>query len=400
MRGHGDSRNGEKSSGRFLCGDAGESVAVDLSASVAPCPDLRTGDTVRVTGVAILDIDNCRPSAAFPQARGYIVVPASADGLAVVARARHPLPPVVWYVLGALLAAILGVGLWNRSLHRLAQALGRDLAREEIARAEADLRTVERMRISVELHDALSQSLAGVALELEAALRTDGRGDALHTAHLARAGATLAVCREELHNCLWDLRSIVRMGLASLFATTDDILVVGAVGDGASALQEADRLRPDVILLDFLMPGMNGLEVTAALLSADPARKILILTTFGEAEGIRRALAAGARGAVLKSIPFDELVASVRTVAGGGTSVSPEIRQVIEGERPLNDLSPRQKEILQSVSHGLTNEAIAANLGISVPMVRQHLQALFAKIGASNRAEAVAIALRRMLLKI
>lgn len=207
VRGHGDSRNGEKSSGLFLCGDARENVAVDLSASVAPCPDLRIGDTVRVTGVAILDIDNCRPSAAFPQARGYIVVPASADGLAVVARARHPLPPVVWYVLGALLAAILGVGLWNRSLHRLAQTLGRDLAREEIARAEADLRTVERMRISVELHDALSQSLAGVALEFEAALRTDGRGDARHTAHLARAGATLAACREELHNCLWDLRS-------------------------------------------------------------------------------------------------------------------------------------------------------------------------------------------------
>ena len=148
------------------------------------------------------------------------------------------------------------------------------------------------------------------------------------------------------------------------------------------------------------MPGMNGLEVTNALLAADPSRKVLILTTFGEAEGIRRALAAGARGAVLKSIPFDDLVAAVRTVAGGGTHVSPEIRQIIEEEKPLSALSPRQMEVLKSVSHGLTNEAIAANLGISVPMVRQHLQALFAKIGAQNRAEAVAIALRRMLLKI
>ena len=185
---------------------------------------------------------------------------------------------------------------------------------------------------------------------------------------------------------LVDDHAIVRMGLASLFATTDDLAVAGSVGDGPSALREADRLHPDVILLDFLMPGMNGLEVTNALLTADPSRKVLILTTFGEAEGIRRALAAG--------------VAAVRTVAGGGTHVSPEIRQIIEEEKPLSALSPRQREILQSVSHGLTNEAIAANLGISVPMVRQHLQALFAKIGAQNRAEAVAIALRRMLLKI
>ncbi len=133
-----------------------------------------------------------------------------------------------------------------------------------------------------------------------------------------------------------------------------DRAVAGSVGDGPSALREADRLHPDVILLDFLMPGMNGLEVTNALLAADPSRKILILTTFGEAEGIRRALAAGARGAVLKSIPFDDLVAAVRTVAGGGTHVSPEIRQIIEEEKPLSALSPRQREILQSVSHGLT----------------------------------------------
>ena len=201
------SRIDEEPSGRFLCGDAHENVSVDLSASSAPHPDLRVGDTVRVTGVAILDIDNCRPSAAFPQARGYVVVPASADGLAVVARARHPLPPSAWYVLGALLTAILGVGIWNRSLRRLATKLGKDLAREEIARAEADLRTVERTRISVELHDALSQSLAGVALELEAARRTDGRRDARHTTHLTKAETTLAACREELHNCLWDLRS-------------------------------------------------------------------------------------------------------------------------------------------------------------------------------------------------
>lgn len=206
--------------------------------------------------------------------------------------------------------------------------------------------------------------------------------------------------RKKTSILLVDDHAVVRMGLASLFDSTDDIAVAGSVGDGPSAVREAKRLDPDVVLLDFLMPGMNGLDVTKALLEDDPERKVLILTTFGEADGIRRALAAGARGAVLKSISFDRLVSAVRTVAEGGTFVSPEIGQIIREEKPVNELSPRQREILESVSHGLTNEAIAANLGISVPMVRQHLQALFEKIGASNRAEAVAIALRRMLLKI
>lgn len=199
---------------------------------------------------------------------------------------------------------------------------------------------------------------------------------------------------------LVDDHAIVRMGLASLMETVPDIKVVGAVADGPSAVREARRLNPDVVVMDLMMPKMDGAETTSALLADDPARKVLILTTFGTADGISHALEAGARGAVLKSIPFDDLVAAIRTVARGETYVAPDLQQILGDSKPVPALSPRQVEILKSVSLGMTNEAIAEQLGISVPMVRQHLNALFAKIGAQNRAEAVAIAMRKMLLKI
>lgn len=201
-------------SGRFTCGDGTYNVTVDISALTDARPDCFPGDAIEVTGVAVCDIDNCRPSAAFPQVRGYIVVPASAADIAVIARAPHHLPQTVWYAFGALLTVLLGVSFWNRSLQRLALKRGKDLARAEIAQAEADLRTVERTRLAVELHDSLAQNLTGVALEIETAqrlasrLRQDYGGQAnLLNLHLDRACQTLASCRTELRNCLWDLRS-------------------------------------------------------------------------------------------------------------------------------------------------------------------------------------------------
>ena len=112
------------------------------------------------------------------------------------------------------------------------------------------------------------------------------------------------------------------------------------------------------------------------------------------------ALAAGAKGAVLKSIAFKDLVDAILRVSRGERYISPELEQILGDEKPIPGLSPRQGEILSLVSQGMTNDAIANRLGISIPMVRQHLDALFNKIGASNRAAAVAIALRKMLLKI
>ena len=197
-----------------------------------------------------------------------------------------------------------------------------------------------------------------------------------------------------------DDHAIVRMGLASLFGTEQSIEVVGSVGSGADAVTSARSLKPDVVLMDLMMPKMDGAETTAALISENPDSKVLIITTFSTANGIGAALAAGAKGAVLKSIAFKDLVDAILRVSRGERYISPELEQILGDEKPLPGLSPRQGEILSLVSQGMTNDAIANRLGISIPMVRQHLDALFNKIGASNRAAAVAIALRKMLLKI
>jgi len=192
--------------GKFICGDGTFDITVDASAA-GPLPSFGIGDTVEIDGIVVCECSNCRPSEVFPQIQGYTVIPRSAVGIRVTARAARPLPRSAWYVLGVLLSVLGGVVLWNRSLKRLAAKRGAALAQEQIARAEADLKTVERTRISVELHDTIAQNLAGVAFEIETAIRTQPDGDADLSGHLNRASSILASCRNELRNCLWDLRN-------------------------------------------------------------------------------------------------------------------------------------------------------------------------------------------------
>ena len=196
-----------------------------------------------------------------------------------------------------------------------------------------------------------------------------------------------------------DDHAILRMGLASLLGTKKDIEVVGDAADGPTAIRKAVRLRPDVIIMDLLMPGMDGVETTRRLLAEMPDARVLILTTFGTADGIAHALEAGARGAVMKNVDFSELVDAIHAVAAGERAVSPEIERILAAEPPIPALSPRQTEILQSVVRGLSNPDIAKQLGISLDMVKEHSAALFQKIGAANRTEAVAIALRKHLIR-
>ena len=199
---------------------------------------------------------------------------------------------------------------------------------------------------------------------------------------------------------LVDDHALMRQGLISLLGTRKDIEVVGDAESGEAALRKAPRLKPDVIIMDLIMPGMDGAEATRQLRQIMPDAHVLILTSFGTADGIAQALDAGASGAILKTVKLPALADAIRTVASGGKAIAPEIQQMLDETTPIPPLSPRQNEILESIVRGLTNKDIAKKLGISAPMVNEHLTALFAKIGAANRTEAVTIALRKHLLKI
>ena len=205
---------------------------------------------------------------------------------------------------------------------------------------------------------------------------------------------------EKIKVLIVDDHAILRMGLSSLLGTRTNITVVGDAGSGNLALQKYPKLKPDVVIMDLVMPGKDGIETTRELLALDPGAKVLLLTTFGTSDGIAAALRAGALGAVMKNTAFPELVSAIRATAAGRRYVTAEIERILADDPPVHELSPRQQQILESIVRGQTNADIARQLGISVDMVKEHCIALFNKIGASKRTEAVAIALRKQLVKL
>ena len=192
---------------------------------------------------------------------------------------------------------------------------------------------------------------------------------------------------------------IVRAGLAALLGTERDFQVVGQAKNGIEAVREAQRLQPDIVIMDLMMPKKDGVEATAEIAEKAPNVRILLLTTFGTSDGIAHALSAGAKGAILKNADNAELVKAIRKVAKGGEFISSEIQQQFAANPPIPELTPRQQEILASMVRGLTDRDIAHQLGIRLDGVNDHVRAILQKIGAANRTEAVAIAMRKHLLK-
>ena len=198
---------------------------------------------------------------------------------------------------------------------------------------------------------------------------------------------------------LADDHAIVRAGLAAVLGFENGITVVGEAADGEAAVRLAIALKPDVVIMDLMMPKLDGAEATAAIRRSCPATKILLLTTYGTSVSIRRALAAGATGAVTKTVRNEELTAAIRAVAAGEQILTNDIRQVLDETDAQPDLTQRQLEILHSVARGLTNQDIATRFGITISGVKQHLNAIFVKLGASNRSEAVTIALKSQMIE-
>ena len=148
------------------------------------------------------------------------------------------------------------------------------------------------------------------------------------------------------------------------------------------------------------MPKIDGAEATRQIVEALPETKVVILTSYGTSADLVRAIANGAVGAQMKGSPIDAIIKAIRTVHSGGKAIAAEIQRFLKEDTTPTDLSKRQREVLLGVSQGRTSEQIADDLGISVSAVKQHITAACEKLGASSRAEAVTIALRRNLLKI
>ena len=192
---------------------------------------------------------------------------------------------------------------------------------------------------------------------------------------------------------------VVRMGLSALISLEPGMSVVGEAEDGESALELVRRHHPDVVIMDVMMPQMNGVEATARIASEFPDVHILILTTFSASEEVVKALDAGADGAIVKDSSQRDLISAIHAVADGKRVISPEISRTIAGVSQKPQLSERHRVILDYVAKGLSNPDIGKLLGIGPDCVKAHLKIIYSRLGVATRAEAVAFALRENLLK-
>ena len=195
-----------------------------------------------------------------------------------------------------------------------------------------------------------------------------------------------------------DDHKIVRMGLKSLFAAEKDLSVVGEAEDGEQAVKKALELRPDIVIMDLVMPRKDGVSATRELHEQLPETNVVVLTSYSTSDTIAAALQTGARGAVMKSADDNDLLSAIRAVAAGETFVSTEVKGLLAVDPPAPTLSKRQLEVLQALVKGFNNTEIADQLGISRTVVKDHVETLLSKLGAANRTELTAIAVRKNLL--
>jgi DNA-binding NarL/FixJ family response regulator len=202
---------------------------------------------------------------------------------------------------------------------------------------------------------------------------------------------------------LADDHAVVRSGLTQLLATVEDMEVVGAASDGQEAIELADRLRPDVVLMDLSMPVLGGTEATRRIVAAhDGAVSVVVLTSLSDRNEILDAIDAGAAGYLLKDAEPDELVRGIRAAARGDSPLAPRAaRELLTARvdaRPTVDLSPREREVLTLLANGLANKQIGFRLGISEKTVKTHLTNVFQQIGVTDRTQAALWAQRHGLV--
>ena len=203
---------------------------------------------------------------------------------------------------------------------------------------------------------------------------------------------------------LVDDHAVVRSGLSAFLLAYDDMELVGEASGGERAIQLCQQAKPDVVLMDLVMPGMDGATATGLIREKCPQIQVIALTSFKEQDLVEGALKAGAIGYLLKDVSADELANAIRAAAAGKPTLSPEAAQVLiratraPAEKPGFDLTDREREVLALLVEGLNNNQIADRLVVSVSTAKFHVSSILSKLGASSRTEAVAVALQKKLV--
>ena len=204
---------------------------------------------------------------------------------------------------------------------------------------------------------------------------------------------------DKIRILLVDDHLVVRMGLAAMLAIEDDLAVVGEACDGLEAVQLARKLNPDVVVMDVMMPKMNGVDATRAILGECPEVKILLLTTYSSAKELKDALDTGAQGAILKETSKKELISAIRKVSAGDRVICDTISANIKDAQATPKLTPRQLEILTYVAKGFGNREISTLLNIGFENVKAQLKTAYLILNANSRAEAASTAISLGLIK-
>jgi DNA-binding NarL/FixJ family response regulator len=194
-------------------------------------------------------------------------------------------------------------------------------------------------------------------------------------------------------------QSLVRRGLAAIINMEEDITVAGEAGDGEEAIEQWRRLRPDVVLMDLRMPRLEGVEAIKRIRAEDPRAGIIVLTTFDHDEDIYAGLRAGAKAYLLKDVQPEELFGCIRAVHAGEAYLQPKVAAKLVQRVQEQQLTEREEQILKLLAEGKSNRAIGQVLHITESTVKSHLKSLFVKLDATSRAEAIALAARRGLVK-
>jgi len=210
---------------------------------------------------------------------------------------------------------------------------------------------------------------------------------------------------QKIQVMLVDDHNVVRSGLATFLRAYEDMELVGEAKNGVEAVNLCHARKPDVILMDLMMPEMDGIAATRAILADNPDTKIIAMTSFEEEALVHDVLAAGAISYLIKNVTSDELASAIRAAYLGRSTLSPEAtRALIQATRPTKepsfDLTEREREVLNLVVQGQSNQQIADNLVISLATVKAHISSILSKLQVSSRSEAIAFAIKNKLVSL